>query len=103
MQRGELEAARDDLQAASKVDARNAYVWSALAEVYTRTHQADRAAAAALNAEANGGDSPVVGHALALYYSQVGQYEKAARSEERYARSPRADKLAKSRAAGWYL
>lgn len=103
LQQGDVQAARADLESASKVDDKNPLVWSALAEVYARTKEFDSAKAAADKAESNGSNNPIVAHALAIYYSDTSQWEKAARAESRYAKSPQADKFAKSRAAAWYL
>lgn len=103
LQHGDLKAAREDLQSASKLDPKNAFVWSALAEVYARTREFPQAANAAAEAEKTGAGNPLVSHALALYYSHVGDFAKAARFEERFATSPKADVNAKPRAAQWYL
>ena len=61
------------------------------------------AAAAAETAEKKGGGNPVVCHALAMYYSEAGQFSKAAVLEQRYVENGNADKDAVGRAAGWYL
>jgi tetratricopeptide (TPR) repeat protein len=103
LRQGDLAAARADLETASHQDSTNAYIWSALAEVYARTHQKELADAAAANAEKNGAKNPVVEHALALYYSHVGDMADAARLEEQFASSPKGDAEAITRAAAWYL
>ena len=103
LQQGQWQAARADLEAASRVDTSNPYIWSALAEVYAQMHDLPLAKSAAAQAEKTGKDNPMADHALALYYSHVGQFSRAAQLEERYAESSRADRAAKSRAAAWYL
>lgn len=103
LQQGNLAAAQADLEQASAEDPQNAYIWSALAEVYLRDHQAARAGSAAKKAEEHAHGDPVVEHALALYYSRAGDYADAARDEEIYAGSVKADRDATARAAAWYL
>lgn len=103
MQQGNLKAARADLEQASGEDPKNPYIWSSLAEVYLRDHDQARAAAAAQKAEANAHGDPVLEHALALYYSRAGDFGDAARDEEIYAASVKADREAKARAAAWYI
>jgi len=99
LQHGQVQEARSELEEASRLDSKNAYVWSSLAEVYRRLNQGELAALAAKNAEASGGDNPVVAHALAKYYSETGQFGRAAQMERRYAESAKADPGALSRAA----
>ncbi len=103
MGRGELVTARQDLEQASQLDPRNAFVWAALAELYLRIQQPALAVSAARIAETQGGNIPVVCHALAIYYSDAKQFGAAARLEAIYAASPQADSGAANRAAQWYL
>jgi Flp pilus assembly protein TadD len=79
LQQGKIGEARADLEQASRADPKNAYVWSALAQTYFRANEPKLASAAADKAEKIGGQDPVVGHALAMYYSEVGQLAHAAR------------------------
>ncbi len=102
MQHGNLAAAQADLESASHGAPDNPYVWCSLAEVYARENQSSLAADAAKHAEQTGAGNPVIAHALALYYARVRDYADAARSEEAYAVSPKADKEANLRAAMWY-
>ncbi|MBV9760830.1 MAG: tetratricopeptide repeat protein [Acidobacteriaceae bacterium] len=85
LQHGQLVEARADLERASRLDAKNAYVWSALAEVYLRSSEPKLAAAAAEKGEAIGGSDPVVAHALAMYYSDAGQIAHAAKLDAQIA------------------
>jgi Flp pilus assembly protein TadD len=68
LQRGNLTEARNELEQAAKVDPRDAYVWSSLAETYLRLGDRDRAMSAASTAEKAGDGNPVVAHALAIFY-----------------------------------
>ena len=68
LQHGQLAEAQNDLEQAAKVDPQNPYVWSSLAETYLRLQQRDKALSAAASAEKLGGDSPVVAHALGIFY-----------------------------------
>jgi tetratricopeptide (TPR) repeat protein len=103
LQQGRLTEARTDLLEASKSDPRNGFVWSALAEVYLRSHEPVLAASAAAQAEKYSLDNPLLSHALALYDSRAGQYAQAAADERRYAESQSADPAANARVARWYL
>lgn len=103
MQHGDLQRARATLEQASHSDPGNAIIWSALAEVYFRSHEAGLAASAAQSAEKNGKNNPLVCHALAMYYSEAGDFDKAARQEQQFAASPKADRNASARTAGFYL
>jgi len=103
LQHGQLAEARNDLQQASKLDAKNPYVWSSLAEVYLRLKEPEKALAAAKSAEAGAAGNPVISHALAMFYSEAGDLERAGQFEEKYAESPKADANALARAAELYI
>jgi Flp pilus assembly protein TadD len=103
LQSGNLTEARDNLQAASRLDPQNPYPWTSLAEVYLRLKQRAQADEAARRAEKAGQGNAVVAHALAMYYAKTGQYAHAGTLEAQFAASPRADAGAGSRAAGLYL
>lgn len=103
LQHGDVSEARSDLEQASRDDPHNPYVWSSLAEVYLRAHEAELASTAAQRAEKESPGDPIVEHALALYYSHAGDFGHAAKLEELYASSPRTDKQAKARTSAWYL
>lgn len=103
LQQGRLQDARKSLEQASTVDPSNPYAWTSLAETYVRLKDPQHALAAARSAEKVGSHDPIVCHALAMYYSESGDFEKAARFEARFAESPKSDPEATARAAGLYL
>ena len=80
-----LVVARQKLEAASRLQPKNPEVWVALAQTYRRMKSNQLADAAAAKAEQYVAQSPVAMHALAIYYSQVDNFEKAANLESRYA------------------
>ncbi len=103
LKQGQIQEARSDLEQASRLEPGNPYVWSALAEAYWRAKETRLASSAAKNAESTGGHNPVVCHALAMYYSESGQFSRAAQMEGRFAGSANADPQALSRTAELYL
>ena len=80
-----LVQARQKLEAASRLQPRNPEVWVALAQTYRRMKSKQLADAAAIKAEQFAASSPAALHALAIYYSQADNFEKAANFESRYA------------------
>ena len=103
LEHGQTLEAKADLEQASRLDPANAFVWSSLAEIYLRLKEPEKASAAAEKAEKIGSGIPAVAHALAMYYSEAGQFAHAAKLEEAYASSPKADPGALLRAASLYL
>src|ERR1035438_4361933 len=94
-----LPQARQRLENASRLQPDNPMVWAALAQTYLRgkeTVLANRAAGRA--ARLAPVDSPVQ-HALAVFYSETGDFAKAAAAERQYASSKGADPGAAARAA----
>jgi Flp pilus assembly protein TadD len=85
LQQGRITEARADLEHASRLDPNNAYVWSALAQTYLKANEPKLAASAAETAEKIGGRDPIVDHALAMYYSEVGQPAHAAKFDAQIA------------------
>ncbi len=81
----DLPRARQTLEAAAKLRPRNAEVWVALAQTYRKLKSDGLAAAAANKAEQYAESSPAAIHALAVFYMQGGNFEKAANLESRYA------------------
>ena len=77
LQRGELPQARSDLEQASQADPTNPIIWSALAQVYFRSHEPALASSAAKSAEKNSHDNPVVSQALAMYYLEANDPQSA--------------------------
>lgn len=85
LEQGNIAEARADLEQASRVDPKSPYVWSALAQTYLRGNEPKLASAAAEKAEKIGGRDPVVSHALAMYYSEVGDLQHAAKLDAQIA------------------
>ena len=80
-----LVLARQKLEAASRLQPRNPEVWVALAQTYRRMKSNQLAEASAIKAEQFLGQNAVAMHALAIYYSQSDNFDKAANFESRYA------------------
>jgi tetratricopeptide (TPR) repeat protein len=72
-----LTVAEAQLEAASKLEPKDARVWLALAQTYRKLHKLPAAQTAAGKAEVLATD-PVIMHGLALYYSEAEDYGKAA-------------------------
>jgi Flp pilus assembly protein TadD len=103
LQANHLEEARKGLEAASQLEPGNPFVWTSLAETYWRLHNKDQAFSAAGQAAKLRGENAAVAHALAMFYSEAGQFKQAAAFEQRYAASPSADRQAFARVAALYL
>jgi Flp pilus assembly protein TadD len=98
-----LDEARKGLETASQLEPGNPFVWTSLAEAYWRLKNKDQAFSAALQAAKLAGDNAAVAHALAMFYSETGQFKQAADFEQRYAANPSADRQAFARVAALYL
>jgi Flp pilus assembly protein TadD len=85
LKQGNIAEARFDLERASRADPKNAYVWSALAQTYLKANEPRLASTAAEKAEKIGGQDPIVEHALAMYYSEVGDLRHAAKLDAQIA------------------
>jgi len=88
LQNNNLTEAKQSLEQASRLQPANPKVWIALAQAYLRSKQPVPANAAAKRAEALAADSPVVQQALAIFYSETGDFARAAalaRHDERFA------------------
>ena len=81
LDRGDLESARTNLEAASKAAPRDGRVWVALSQTYWRLHENAEAEDAAGKAAGFAPEDPVVLHSLAIYYAETDQTLKAARAE----------------------
>ncbi len=68
LQLGDLADARAHLEAASKADPDNPFVWGSLAETYLRLQDRGQAISAADRAEKLGTGNPVLAHALGIFY-----------------------------------
>ena len=99
----DLAEARQSLEKASRAQPDNAMVWAALAQTYLRGKEAVLANEAAGRAgHLAAADSPVQ-HALAMFYSETGDFGKAAEAERRYASGKGADADSAASAAGLSL
>ena len=95
----DLAQARQSLENASRAKPDNAIVWAALAQTYLRVHETALAnEAAGRAARLAPADSPVQ-HALAMFYSETGDFAKAANAETKYASSKDGDPGAAASAA----
>jgi len=80
LDRGDLAAARENLEAASKLAPRDGRVWVALSQTYWRLHKNAEAEDAVAKAAALAPEDAVVLQSLAIYYSETGQTLKAAQA-----------------------
>lgn len=80
----DLGVAESKLESASKLRPRDARVWLALAQTYSKLQKLPAAQTAAKKAEALATE-PSIWEGLALYYSEAANYGKAAELEARYA------------------
>ena len=103
LQQDRLTTARQDFEAASRIDSQNAYVWALLAQTYWRLADKPRALRAAQSAEKLGTGNANVAHMLTIFYSEAGDLKRAASFERAYALSNAADPDALSRAASLSL
>jgi tetratricopeptide (TPR) repeat protein len=78
LNQNDLARAQKQLEAASKIQPGRAEVWLGLAQTYWKQHQPKLADAAAAKAEPLAAGNAAILRALALYYSEAGQYAKAA-------------------------
>lgn len=81
LQRGDLDSARSNLEAANKLAPRDGRVWVALSQTYWRLHREADAEDAAARAAGLAPEDPLVQQSLAIYYSETHQFLKAARAE----------------------
>ncbi len=99
LNRNDLVHARASLDRASRLRPENALVWAALAQTCLRSKDTKLAHEAAERAAALGAENPVAQHALAVFYSEAGDFSKAAEWEQKFASSSAADSRAPARAA----
>ena len=78
LQNGHLTEAQQSLEHASRLQPANPRVWMALAQTYLRSQRTGPANAAAKRAEAFAASEPIIQHALAIFYSESGDFSKAA-------------------------
>ena len=103
LQHGDLVHARAAFEEVAKQDPQNAFAWASLAETYLQLKQPAAAASAAVKAEKFGGDNPIIGHGLAMYFAKTGEFKHAAELERKFAASGRADPEAELRVADLFL
>jgi tetratricopeptide (TPR) repeat protein len=103
LQSGDLESARRNLEAASKLEPRDGRVWVALSQTYWRLHKNAEAEDAAGKAAAMGPEDPAVLQGLAIYYSETNQTLKAARAQAKYSENVPEKSEARERAVELYF
>jgi Flp pilus assembly protein TadD len=103
LQQDRLTTARQNFEAASRIDSQNPYVWASLAQTYWRLADKPGALRAAQSAEKLGTGNATVAHMLTIFYSEAGDLKRAASFERAYALSNGADPDALSRAASLSL
>ena len=99
----DLATAQSQLEAAAKLQPKNAQVWLALAQAYGKAGKTKPAGAAVALAEQLGADDPLVLHGLAYYYTEALNPAKGAMYEARYAQKNPRDEEAVFRAMDLYL
>jgi len=103
LQRGDLDAARSNLEAASRLAPRDGRVWVALSQTYWRLHRDADADDAAAKAASLGPEDPAVLQGLTIYYSETGRLLKAAQSAANYSAKMPADVAARQHAGELYF
>lgn len=73
LQHNHLSEARSALEEASRLNPKNAYAWSSLAETYLRLNEPQKAESSATQAAKWGAGNPVVAHALGMFYFEYAQ------------------------------
>lgn len=103
LQHRDLPTAQQDLQQAAVVAPQNPYVLAALAQVYWKQGNRQKAVEKADQAVQYRGDNPSIAHGLAMFYAEAQEFKKAAALEKEFAGSPNADRDAHARAAQLFL
>ena len=103
LQRGDLAAAQNSLEAASRQAPNDGRAWIALAQVYWRLHRTSDAEGAAAKAAAVAPDEPAVLQGLSIYYSETNQSLKAAEAAAKYAAKVPEKSDARDRAIALYF
>ena len=99
----DLATAQKQLESATRLDPRKAAAWIGLAQTYLKQHKQDAADRAASRAGSLHPEDPKIQHALAMFYSETGNFTKAGECEARYAQKTPQDADALPRAAALYL
>lgn len=103
LQQRDIPAAQGFLESALEMSPKEARAWIALAQVYRILNLHEQARHHVEQAARFGKDDPVIQHALAMFYSDYGNWAEAAMWEERFARSERGDQDAFLRTVSLYL
>jgi tetratricopeptide (TPR) repeat protein len=103
LQRGDLDAARTNLEEASRVAPRDGRVWVALSQAYWRLHQNAEAEQAAKNAASFASEDPAVLQGLSIYYSETNQTLKAAQVTANWSAKVPENREVRERAVGLYF
>jgi tetratricopeptide (TPR) repeat protein len=103
LQRGEIAQARTQLESAAKMEPARAQVWLALAQTYWKLNKAELAATSAQKAGQLAPDDPVILRGLVLFYSENGDYKRAADTQIHVASQAPAEPGAYERAIQFYL
>ncbi len=99
----DMPTAQEHLEKAIEEAPEDARGWLGLAQIYAILNLHTRAHNYAMEAARLDGDNPIVQHALSMFYTEYGDWAEAARWEESFAESGRADSDAYLRAASMYL
>jgi tetratricopeptide (TPR) repeat protein len=103
LQRNDLAAAAENLEAAAKLAPENGRVWVALSQAYWKRQESGKAEAAAGKAASLAPEDAAVQQSLAIYYSETGQKLKAARAQAKYASKVPQSAEARDRAGALYF
>jgi tetratricopeptide (TPR) repeat protein len=103
LDRGDLAAARENLEAATKLAPRDGRVWIALSQTYWRLGKNAEAEGAAAKAAALAPKDAAVLQSLAIYYSETGQSLKAARAAAGFSAEAPENAAARDRAIDLYF
>jgi tetratricopeptide (TPR) repeat protein len=103
LSRNDIADAREFLERAEKLDPQSPVISIALAQTYLKSGQKEMAVQAAGRAAKLGANTPPIQHALALFYSGIGDFAKAAEWERRFAATPGADARTAANAAALSL
>lgn len=99
----DIPKAQDFLERAIEQSPDEARAWIGLAQSYRMLNLHAQASRHAAEAARLGEDSPIIQHALALFYGDYGNWAEAARWEEAFAGSGKADANAYVRSVSLYL
>jgi tetratricopeptide (TPR) repeat protein len=103
LQRGDLDAARANLEAASKAAPRDGRVWVALSQTYWRLHKEAEAEEAANKAASFAPEDAAVLHGLSIYYAETNQVLKAAQAAAKWSAKTPENREVRERAIELYF